>query len=391
MPLPPVPTFLFCIVAFLLQYVRTLQAAAHAGGFRIPPPFPLNAILLFIRHLATILEILDCSPHVLIRRYYPRVGALNINSRVWNALAQRPEDFWLATGETPHSLLRIVNRVRNDIVRRVRNPWRIRNRARQTRPNTLCVHDRVLMLFIWLRQYSTLESLAVRFGVGWPSYVCDNIYLILPILHEHYVDRYVSWPSEREWNAQRNRHHQFPNVVGAIDAFAVQINRPQGPQQRLYYRRDRGFHFLNSHVIVDNDGYFRFSRHGFLGHSTDAATYGRLPQVGYNHQLNIPQRNTFILADGGYPSRYPLLTPFRRIMGRYNALQAQANRAHRHIRVRIEHRIGDVRIYRSVPGRHGRFRQRRFLSPLVTDVVIALTNRRRHLIARMREMLIDSL
>ena len=127
-----------------------------------------------------------------------------------------------------------------------------------------------------------------------------------------------------------------------------------------------------------------------MGHSTDADTYRRLPQIGHNLQLNIPP-NTFLLADGGYPSRHPLLTPFRRIRGRYNALQAQASRDHRRVRIHVEHRIGDVRIYRCVPGRHGRFRQRRYLSPLVTDVVIAFTNRRRHLIARMREMLIDSL
>lgn len=218
-----------------------------------------------------IIQVLDCKPHVLIRRYYPRVGALNINSRVWNNLAQRPEDFWLQTGETPHSLLRVVNTIYNDIERRLRNPWTVRNRIRQTRPNILCIYDRVLMIFMWLRQYPTLEVLAARFGV-WPSYVSDNIYLILPILHEHYYDRYVSWPNNREWDIQRNIHQQFPNVIGAIDAFAVQINRPQGRQQRLYYRRDRGYHFLNSHVIIDNDGYIRFSRHGYLGHATDADT-----------------------------------------------------------------------------------------------------------------------
>jgi len=142
MPLPPVPTFLFCIAAFLLQYISVIQAAVAAGCFGIPPPLPLNVIVLCIRNLAAILQIMDCNPHVLIRRYYPRLRALNINSRVWNVLAQTPENFWLATGETPDSLLQIVNRVRNDISRRVRNPWQMRNRARQ-------VHDRLLMVFIW--------------------------------------------------------------------------------------------------------------------------------------------------------------------------------------------------------------------------------------------------
>lgn len=385
MPPPPFPTFLFCIVAFLLEYLKTIQRNVA------PPPIFLNAIVQFILNCHAIMHILDCKPHVLIRRYYPRVDALKINSRVWNNLAQAPEDFWLQTGETPHSLLRVVNTVYNDVSRRLRNPWTVRNRIRRTRPSQLCIHDRVLMVFIWLRQYPTLEVLAARFGV-WPSCVSDNIYLILPILHEHYFDRYVSWPSEREWNTHRNRHQQFPNAIGAIDAFAVQISRPQGSQQRLYYRRDRGFHFLNSHVIIDNDGYIRYSRHGYLGHSTDADTYiDDYPRLDIIFNSTFHQMLSFWLT---VAILQDILSSHLSVGSgdvKRNVLQAQASREHRRIRVHVEHRIGDVRIYRSVPGRHGRFRQRRYLSPLVTDVVIAFTNRRRHLIARMREMLIDSL
>jgi len=145
----------------------------------------------------------------------------------------------------------------------------------------------------------------------------------------------LPWNHENQWNNQRHEFDELPNAVGAIDAFAVQINRKQGAAQRLYYRRDRGYHFLNFHVIIDNDGFFQFSRGGFLGHATDAASYARLPAMGYGQQLHLP-RNSYLLADGGYPSVHPLVTPFRRPRrGRLNHIQFRTNIELQRARVRV--------------------------------------------------------
>ena len=164
------------------------------------------------------------------------------------------------------------------------------------------------------------------------------------------------------WNHQRNEFSELPNAVGMIDAFAVQINRPLRAAQRLYYRRDRGFHFLNFHTVADNQGYFQFIQGGYLGHSTDAGSFARLPNIGFRQQLHVP-RNAYLLADGAYPSNYPILTPFRRQRGILKPWQRRVNREIARARVLMEHRIGDVRAYRSVPGRSGRFRNQRHFLP----------------------------
>ena len=210
------------------------------------------------------------------------------------------------------------------------------------------------------------------------------LYTVVPILYEHYVNRYIYWNNEQAWENQRNVFEEFPNAVGAIDAFAVQINRPQGPAQRLYYRRDRGYHFLNFHAIIDNEGFFQFVRGGFLGHATDADSFRRLPNIGYQQQLHLP-RDTYLLANGGYPRQQSLLVPIRRPRGgRLNYMHRQANIELDALRVYVEHRIGDGRIYSSIPGRSGRFRGRRHFVSVIVHVVLALVNRRRRLIRQIR-------
>lgn len=381
MPPPPAPTFICSILAFLFEYINIVRRI-------LPPPPPIDIVTTVIRRILHLLEQLNVPVHTILRRNFDG-NALGIRERsVWNTMITHPGNFWLLTGETPESLLQIIRRVGPHIEARVRNPLNPRRRVRRTRPYALTIHDRVLLCFLWLRNYPTFTSLSQQFGIA-VSNVSDTIYTVIPILHEHYCYRYVEWIDEQSWERQRDEFEEFPNAVGAVDAFAVQINRPQNRGvQRLYYRRDRGYHFLNFHVVVDNDGFFRFVRGGFLGHATDAASFGRLPPMGHRRQLSLPQ-DAYLLADGGYPAVQPLLTPFRRQRGRrLSPARYRANIELARARVRVENRIGDVRIYRSVPGRGGRFRGRRQFVSVVTYLVVALTNRRRRLIRNIRSRFI---
>lgn len=106
---------------------------------------------------------------------------------------------------------------------------------------------------MWLTEYHTVVALPQKFGISLRN-VCDTIYTILPILYEHCASRYITLNDEKL--GKTNEFREFPNAVGAIEAFALQINRAQGDAQRMYYRRDRRYHFLNFGAVVDNDGLF---------------------------------------------------------------------------------------------------------------------------------------
>lgn len=237
----------------------------------------------------------------------------------------------------------------------------------------------MLQLFVWLRSYPTFNVLGSIFNVS-EATAAETIHTILLITLFHYERMYISWHSERRWNTMRNTFPFFPDVVGIIDATPIRINRPSGQLQRLYYRRDRACHFVNWQVLVDARGFFTYGQSGFLGHLTDARSYELLPRIGHNFVLNLP-RNAYIFADSGYPRGYPLLVPFSRRGGQRLTLQMQLyNRLLSRLRVRVEHRIRDLKVYRCVSGR---FRHRRWRLPAVSNLVMALTNRRRGRMANM--------
>ena len=96
----------------------------------------------------------------------------------------------------------------------------------------------------------------------------------------------------------------------------------------------------------------------YPGHLNDSWTYWVLPRIGFNHQRALPQAAR-LLADGGYAARVQLITS--RGIARNHRIRHK-NRELRHLRVRIEHSIVALKIYRSISMI---FKQKRPFLPIV--------------------------
>ena len=114
----------------------------------------------------------------------------------------------------------------------------------------------------------------------------------------------------------------------------------------------------------------------FPGHLNDASTFQYLPSIGFHGQKRLP-RNARLLADDRYAARVPLVTPHRIARTR---LQRRANRQLRR-RVQIQHRFGDLKIYKSISQV---FRQKREFLPIVVGTCGRFINRKRLFIQRLR-------
>lgn len=345
----------------------------------ILPPYPVdNAVFALVMLLRVISDDCFIPLRLAIRRIFPTLRIQR--EEYWSQIISNPVMLWELTGETPSSLRHIVQRISPEVQRFIRNSRNPRYRIRQTRPFALSIRDRILMCFVWLRTYPTFADLGSRFEVS-VSTSAENVHVILMITLVHYENRYITWHSIQSWNSLRGSFDDFPDVVGLLDATPIRINRPQGNIQRMYYRRDRGFHFMNWQVIVDCHGFFTHGQAGFLGHLLDAESYAMMPNIGHNCPLSLP-RNSYLLADSGYPTGYPLLIPFSRRGGRrLTANMIMFNEVLSSYRVRVEHRIHDLKIYMCVSGR---FRHRRWRISMVANLVMALTNRRRRIISGIR-------
>ena len=125
---------------------------------------------------------------------------------------------------------------------------------------------------IWLRQYPTLQHLAVLFGI--PLSTVDRIiHRIIPILHVYLVRNYIRWHPNNHWRQLAGHFPYWPQVVAIVDGTPFRISKPKGLIQRLFWRRDRHCFFLNWIVITDVEGFVVFSRPGFMGHLHDSTCF----------------------------------------------------------------------------------------------------------------------
>ena len=73
----------------------------------------------------------------------------------------------------------------------------------------LNVLSRILLVFIWLKKYPHLNTIALLFDVSIQT-VCALLYQGISILWYHFNSA-VSWPSLREWDGMRVAKH--PNAM----------------------------------------------------------------------------------------------------------------------------------------------------------------------------------
>jgi hypothetical protein len=122
---------------------------------------------------------------------------------------------------------------------------------------------------------------------------------------------------------------------------------------------------------VDAAGYFVHSSCGYAGHLPDATCLRRSHGIGPGETLLL-RPNQIIMADGGFPAGGNIMTPVPPRQ-RPPDERRRINATFSSERVKVEHRIGDLRLYRVV-AKDSRFRGSRSFLPHVANTVMALVN-----------------
>ena len=85
----------------------------------------------------------------------------------------------------------------------------------------------ILLIFIWLRRYPTMQHLAMHFGIS-VGLVHKTIHRLLPLIHAIIVPKYIRWHSMAHWRRLAGYYHEWPTVVAILDCTPFCINRPKG-------------------------------------------------------------------------------------------------------------------------------------------------------------------
>ncbi len=222
---------------------------------------------------------------------------------VWKELKKKPR-VWEEYVRLPHNKVKaIVCQVAakvsepREVYQRKRNATKKRKRCKLTTKN------RVLMVLLWMWHYEVGISISMLFGVS-ISILSEEIRHILPILWVEFREE-ITWPDVISRGLLHGTMPHFSTAIGSVDNTHTKIGRPHR-WQSLYYRGDKKFHSLISLLIIDPWGIPLYLSSGWAGGMADGEVFS---ESGIEEYLDI---NDWLLADGGYPERWPFITPFPR-------------------------------------------------------------------------------
>ena len=185
--------FLFAVLSFFALANNLLESENDEIP---PPPLFLATVMNTFLILLPLLALFNQRNYALIGRLFPHFRGIRNHGRdVWAVLERNPHIFWYCTGETPESLETVVENIFADVTSPRHLP-RVPTSNRRRRC-LLDVRNRVLLGFIWLRQYLKIHVLAYIFGIS-KSTVAEEIYHIVPILYVRYR-HYISWHGLNQW------------------------------------------------------------------------------------------------------------------------------------------------------------------------------------------------
>ena len=298
---------------------------------------------------------------------FPDFVASNFPGRdLYTELLTRPWLFYNMTGETPQSLQAVVQDL-GPVISNMNMDGQPRQRASRCK---LTMHNRILLVFIWLWRYQTSSELSALFLIS-PTVIERNIQLIIPILCQ-YFQHFLQWPSNEEWLQRFGYWENFPAAVAVIDGTLHEIYRPITDTQELFYSGRVKYHCFSSQLVVDNQGNIVFARCGFLGRCNDAGQWQHIvPQIGQGTPNPLPP-NAYILADKGYPNEDPLLTPWRRQRLDGHPDRQLFNQELGRLRESVEHSIKRFKEYKIVSNL---WRHERALAVRVMELCASLAQR----------------
>lgn len=285
-----------------------------------------------------------------------------IGKDVYSSLCSFPILFYRTTRHTKEEFDELVS-VLEPFVELPRNIYGEfsddENQLRRQKRTKLTVENRILMALMWMAGYPTYSLLAFIFGVD-KGVVSLELHHIIPIICATFSEE-IKWPTPVERRRLWNTFPGFRYCIAAIDGTVHRRNRP-GHKQSSYYRKDVGYHFVTSQMVVNSQGHILDFETGFPGHQQDQGNWhysilGRNPKRFFSY-------NESLLGDGIYHGPY-FVTPFNRLEAQRHRSFVEWSRLQRRNRQCVEWAFGFLKRFASVVIRF------RHTLPFQTQTIIA--------------------
>ena len=291
----------------------------------------------------------------------------------YTKLARKPEQFLRFTGLSVAQFDFLTKKIQKQYKTTEKKRLSKRDRKRNIgagRPFKLSLRDRVLMLLMYYRCYTSYDLLEYLFGVD-SSTVCRDIAKIEPA-----VKQSIQIPSKLYSDSKKiNDIHQlqqfFPELIAITDGTEQPIPRPKNHiKRKTHYSGKKKKHTIKNQITINLNGEIIHKPLHSPGRRNDYAIL-KIKHPALSKNLMIFYDLGYLGVEKDYPNQISIL-PYKRKKGKELLnYQKEWNKLQSKIRIKVEHAISKIKKFRI---NSDTFRNRLCRYDGISDIVCGIVN-----------------
>jgi len=266
----------------------------------------------------------------------------------YTKLAKKPEQFLRFTGMSVKQFDFLTKKIQKQYkiteTKRLSKRKRIRNIG-AGRPFKLSVRDRILMLLIYYRCYTSYDLLEYIFGVD-SSTVCRDIVKIEPAVRQSVPIPAKLYTNSKKINDITQLQQFFPELIVITDGTEQQIPRPKNRiKRKTHYSGKRKKHTIKNQITINLTGEIIHKPPHSPGRRNDYAIY-KIKHPVLPKELMIFYDLGYLGVEKDFPKQISIL-PYKRKKGKELTIhQKEWNKLQSKIRIKVEHAISKIKKFR---------------------------------------------
>lgn len=266
----------------------------------------------------------------------------------YTKLARKPEQFLRFTGITVTQFDFLTKKIQKQYKITEKKRLSKRKRIRDIgagRPFKLSARDRILMLLIYYRCYTSYDLLEYLFGID-SSTVCRDIVKIEPA-----VKQCVPIPSKLYSNSKKISDIQqlqefFPDLIVITDGTEQQIPRPKNRTKRkTHYSGKKKKHTVKNQITINLKGEIIHKPPHSPGRRNDYAIL-KIKHPALPEELMIFYDLGYLGVEKDFPEQISIL-PYKKKRGKELTVSQKGwNKLQSKIRIKVEHIISRIKKFR---------------------------------------------
>ena len=266
----------------------------------------------------------------------------------YTKLARKPEQFLRFTGMTVQQFDFLTKKIqkRYKITEKKRLSKRDRKRnIGAGRPFKLPLKDRILMLLIYYRCYTSYDLLEYLFGVD-SSTICRDIAKIEPAVKQSIPIPSKLYSNSKKINNIQQLQEFFPQLIAITDGTEQQIPRPKDKKKRkTHYSGKKKKHTIKNQITINLKGEIIHKPPHSPGRRNDYAIL-KIKHPGLSEELMIFYDLGYLGVEKDFPEQISIL-PYKKKKGKELTIsQKEWNKLQTKIRIKVEHTISRIKKFR---------------------------------------------